>query len=155
MNLSSRIATAADVPTLIDLMQEFYAESGYVLDRGWAHASFLALLRNKAHGETRLMCAGAEVAGYGVLTLRFSMEFGGLDACIDDLFVRPAFRRRGLARHALKQLFAECGRRGALAVRVEVGKNNLPAKALYGSFGLRPHDDGRETLIVALGAPAN
>ena len=31
-----RQATATDVPTLLDLMAEFYGESSYPLDRAWA-----------------------------------------------------------------------------------------------------------------------
>jgi ribosomal protein S18 acetylase RimI-like enzyme len=154
MTLVSRSAQATDISTLIDLMQEFYAESGYALNRAWAEASFLALLRNKTHGETRLVCVDGRVVGYVVLTFRFSMEFGGLDAWIDDLFVQPAFRRRGVARYALQDLFTECHRRGALAVHVEVGKENAAAKSLYGGFGLKPHDDGREVLTVALNTTA-
>lgn len=150
MRFSSRIATAADIPVLIDMMASFYAESGFKLDRDWAQASFLALLRNRGHGETRLFMMNGDTAGYGVITLRFSMEVGGLEACIDDLYVQPAFRRHGLARRGLEAIFAECRQRGVLRVQVEVGREDAPAKALYGSCGLLPHDDGRELLVASL-----
>ena len=84
-----------------------------------------------------------------MLTIRFSMEYGGLDGFIDDLFVRPAHRRQGLGIAALKALFAECERRSVLAVHVEAGRDNVAAMALYGSYGLR--DNGRQMLTVRLG----
>jgi GNAT superfamily N-acetyltransferase len=79
------------------------------------------------------------------------MEHGGLDAFIDDLYVRPAHRRAGLGRAGLEALFAECRRRGVLAVHVEVGDDNVPARALYGSFGLAPRTDRRVLLTTTLG----
>jgi GNAT superfamily N-acetyltransferase len=148
--ITARPATAADIPALVSLMEEFYAEASFPLDRAWAGASFEALFREPSRGAVWLLLDAGRVAGHVVLTTRFSMEHGGLDAFIDDLFVRPAHRRRGLARAGLEALFAECKRRGVLAIHVEVGDRNAPARALYGSFGLAPRTDGRVLLTTTL-----
>lgn len=79
------------------------------------------------------------------------MEYGGLDAFIDDLFIRPDHRRHGLARGAIRALLNECELRGVLAVHVEVGHDNVAAKALYSIYGLNLADDGRQLLTVLLG----
>jgi GNAT superfamily N-acetyltransferase len=149
--ISVRPATVADIPALVSLMEEFYAESSFPLDRASAGKSFEALFREPARGAVWLLLDGGEAAGHVVLTTRFAMEHGGLDAFIDDLFVRPAHRRRGLARAGLEALFAECRRRGVLAVNVEVGDTNAPARALYGGFGLAPRTDRRVLLTTTLG----
>ncbi len=151
MTTTTRNATLDDIPVLVDLMQEFYAEADYPLDRHWAAASFLALLQNDSLGGIWIVSHNFEPAGYVVLTIRFSMEYGGLDAFIDDLFIRSAYRRRGLGRVALNALFAECERRKVLAVHVEVGQDNVAAQALYRSYGLGPYTDGRQMLTVRLG----
>jgi ribosomal protein S18 acetylase RimI-like enzyme len=152
MTTTVKKATAGDIPALVELMREFYAESHYHLDGGWAAAAFSALLGDDSRGAAWLVSRGGGPAGYVVLTVRFSMEYGGLDAFVDDLFVRPAHRRRGLGRAALDALFAECGRRGVLAAHVEVGRDNAAAKSLYRSYGFDVHDAGREVLTVRLGA---
>jgi GNAT superfamily N-acetyltransferase len=144
-----RSATLDDIPILVDLMQEFHAEADYSVDRESASASFAALLSDDSRGTVWILFHDAEPAGYVVLTIRFGMEYGGLDGFIDDLFVRPAHRRKGLGRAALKALFAECERRSVLAVHVEAGRDNVAAMALYGSYGLR--DNGRQMLTVRLG----
>lgn len=151
MDATADKATPGDIPALVDLMREFYAEAGYALDVRWAADSFSALLGDHSRGSVRVIRHGKEAAGYVVLTVRFSMEYGGLDAFIDDLFIRPAYRRRGLARAALRALFDECRRRGVLAVHVEVGTDNDAAKALYASYGLRPGGDDRQLLTARLG----
>ena len=151
MTTLTRKATLEDIPALVDLMQEFYAAANYPLDRQWAAAGFSALLQDYSRGAVWVVSHDSEPAGYVVLTTRFSMEYGGLDAFIDDLFIRPAYRRRGLGRAALDALFGECERRKVLAVHVEVGHDNVAAKALYRSYGLEPYNDGRQMLTVRLG----
>lgn len=149
MNIA-RDAAASDIPALVGLMREFYAEAGYSLDEGWAEASFSALLSDDALGRVWVVFCDSRPAGYVVLTVRFAMEYGGLDGFIDDLFVRPGFRGRGLSRVALDAVVAECGRRGVLALHVEVGRDNGAAQRLYRSYGLKEHDDGRQVLTVRL-----
>jgi ribosomal protein S18 acetylase RimI-like enzyme len=148
MSSPARAATVPDIPVLVDLMEEFHAEAGYPLDRERAAASFTALLGNPALGAAWLLRDDEGPVGYVVLTLRFSMEYGGLEASIDDLFVRPSSRRRGLARRAVEALFLECARRGVRAVQVVVGRDNPAAQALYRGFGLVAPEDGREVLSV-------
>jgi len=131
-------------------MQEFYAESSFPLDREWAAASFAALLADPALGGVWLAEAEGLPAGYVVLTVRFSMESGGRDGFVDDLYVRPAFRRRSVARELLAALFADCRRRNLLALHVEVGDENDAARALYAGFGLSPRHDRRVLLTVRI-----
>jgi GNAT superfamily N-acetyltransferase len=150
MTTVTRNATLDDITALVDMMQEFYAEADYSLDRKWAAASFSALLQDHSLGAAWIIVRDSEPAGYVVLTVRFSMEYGGLDAFVDDLFIRPSYRRRGLGRVALKALFDECERRNVLAVHVEVGHDNVAAKALYLGYGLEPGGDGRLMLTVRL-----
>lgn len=151
--ITTRRATTEDVPLLVALMREFYAESEFLLDSQWAAESFCALLSDNSKGAAWVVYHGAELAGYVVLTLRHSMEYGGLDAFVDDLYVRPGHRRQGLGRAALNTLLAECERRNLQALHAEAGRDNAAAQALYRSFGLGVLDDARQLLTVRFGAP--
>jgi GNAT superfamily N-acetyltransferase len=139
-------ATRADIPVLVELMGEFYAESNYRLDRHWAAASFDQLLGESHRGGAWIAHAGGEPSGYVVIALRHSMEFGGLAGVIDDLFVRPAHRRQGIGAALLGAAFEECRRLGAVSMEVEVGDDNAAAANLYRAFGLVPNDEGRRHL---------
>jgi len=146
----ARKATLDDIPILVDLMQEFYAEANYPLDKHWAAASFSAFMQNESLGAVWIIFYDSEPAGHVVLTIRFSMEYGGFDAFIDDLFICSPYRRRGLGRVALRTPFDECERRKVRAVHVEVGHDNVAAKALYQSYGLEPYDNERLMLTARL-----
>ena len=144
-------ADQADIPALIELMSQFYAESSYSLDREWAAASFAQLLRDEARGAVWIARRGTEVTGHVVLALKHSMEFGGLAGVIDDLFVRPEFRRQGVGSALLSTLFDACRKLRVAVVHVEVGPGNVEALALYQGLGLRGQTGDRQTLTVQLG----
>ena len=118
-----RRASPADVSSLVYLMAEFYAESGYELDRENARQSFAALLADEHLGAVWILQSEGpetevEPAGPLVLTLRYAMEYGGMIACLDDLYVRPPFRNRGLATEALADAKQYCLETGVRAMTV-------------------------------------
>lgn len=145
-----RRATRSDVGTLVDLMREFYAEARYSLDQKWAEKSFSQLLENSELGCVWLAQCHGVAAGHAVLTLRYTMEHGTLSGYVDDLFVKPKFRRQRIARALLSELFDECKRRSCKSIYVEVGDRNAPAIELYRQFGLGPLHDGRVLFRGAL-----
>jgi len=149
-----RLATRADIPQLVELMHEFYAESSFPLDRWWARRAFSGLIDEPVYGAVWIIEDEGAAIGHVVLSVRFAMEFGGLSGHIDDLFVRPPHRRHGAARAGLDALLSECRRRGCRSLHVEVGADNHAAKALYQRYGLVPGQDQREALRVELQASA-
>jgi GNAT superfamily N-acetyltransferase len=144
--VTTRPAGPGDLPCLVEMMREFYAEADYALETEWAERSFRALLGDPALGAVFIVFAEGEPRGYAVLTFRHSMEFGGRDAFIDDLFVRKASRRQGLGRAVVGSLVGACGRLGILALHVETSGENRAAVALYESFGMR---DRKRLLLTA------
>lgn len=154
MNIvNARRATCADIPPLVALMQEFYAEAAIPLDPAWATQAFASLLEDPRRGATWLLERDGAPVGHVVLSLRFAMEFGGLLGYVDDLFVRPAARRSGAAAAGLAALIAECRRLGCRALEVEVGADNAGAQALYSRIGMRAMNDGREMLRMVFDSP--
>lgn len=91
-----RLADAEDVERLVDLMTDFYAESGYVLDHSHAEEAFTALLADPRLGRIWLIQRGSEDVGYVVITFVFGMEYGGPMAVVDDFYVSPVSRNAGI-----------------------------------------------------------
>lgn len=141
-----RLAQAADVTQLVALMTEFYAESGFTLLPGPAARSFAQIIDDPRLGRVWLLGSDGQPAGYVVLTLGFSMEYGGLRGFVDDLFVRPVFRQRGLGSAALGEVRRAAARLGVRALLVEVGADNRRALSVYRRAGF---DDSRRLLYSA------
>src|SRR5215471_6944784 len=95
MTIQIRPAEAADVPVLVALMQSFYAEADYPLAAGPAARTFEALLADERLGGVWLAENDGDPVGHLVLTVSFSMEYGGLRGFVDDLYVRPSARGQG------------------------------------------------------------
>ncbi len=148
-----REARRDDVAVLVTMMAELYAEAGYVLDRLEAHQSFATLLAEPHLGHVWLVEAGDELAGYVVVTLVFAMEHGGATAVVDDFFVRPSWRGRGLGTAALAHVCRDCIARGVRAMRVEVGHDNPAAQAVYRRNGFAAVD--HHLMAVTFGKPAS
>ncbi len=148
--ITARTASFADIETLVELMRRFYAESGFPLDREEAARGFADLISDPSRGAVWILSVDGEAAGHIVLSVRFAMEFGGISASIDDLYVLPAYRRRGVARAGLQALLAECTRRGCRSLHVQVAPNDVAARTLYAAFGLAPRTDDRLELEMRL-----
>jgi len=149
-----RIATLDDVPKLLELMNEFYAEGGYELQFQSAERAFSDLLSDDRLGQIWLIEQAAQVVGYVVLVFRFGMEYGGLMACIDDLFVAPGFRNHSLGTTALRHVIDGCKQIGIRAITVEVGSENGAAQTVYRRLGLTEAQD-RRLLALPLAPPTH
>ena len=151
MTFRNRAATLQDLETLIELMGEFYAESAVPFDAADARQAFVRLIEDSRLGSAWLLAIDQDVAGYFVMTVGFSVGFGGAVVTLDDLFVRPAFRGRGLGRAALEELRNEAVSRGIRALHLEVEPENHVAVALYRSAGFRERT--LRSMVVLLPSP--
>jgi len=148
-----RSAGPRDVAVLATLMMEFYAEAGYTLGREAAERTFKALIGTPDRGRVWILEAGGDPAGYVVLTVAFSTEYGGLRGFVDDLFVRAAYRRRGLAGAGLEEVKRVCAALDVRALLVETGPTNEAALSVYSKAGFR--DTGHLLMAVPLAPPVH
>jgi len=146
--LVTRPATRRDVAALLSMMGADYEESGYRFDEERAAASFLELIERPELGRVWVAELDGAAAGYGVLTLGYSLEYGGRDAFVDDLFVVAEHRRRGIGRTLLDVLLAAAPELGVRAVHLEVERSNPDARRLYEVRGFT--DNERQLLTLRL-----
>ena len=133
--LTARLASSNDVAALGALMVDFYVEAGFILSPAAAQRTFSALIANPPLGQIWLLEADGRAAGFIVLTVSFSMEYGGLRGFVDDFFIAKQFRRHGLGGLALQAVKEECMRRGVAALLVETGPTNEAALSVYRRAG--------------------
>ena len=153
MSVEIRAATDADIPTLVGLMTSFYAEADLPLPVAAATRAFETLLADEQLGGVWLASIDGEPAGHVVLTVCFSMEYGGLRGFIDDLYVRSAVRGRGVGAGLLAAARASAVERGVRALHVEAGPDNQTARRLYARAGYV--DSGHLFLSLPLAAPVH
>ena len=82
-----------------------------------------------------------EIAAMALWFLNFSTWDGVAGIHLEDLFVRPGFRRRGLARALLAELAGECLEKGYTRLSWAVLNWNSDAIALYDRVGGEPQGE--------------
>ena len=147
MEPSFRPAQEGDVPLLLGLMQGFYRDTDTPLDADKATIALAALVADPALGRILVIEVDGGPVGYVVLSLGFSLEFLGRDAFVDELYVVPEHRGRGLGRAALQELESVAAGLGVKALHLEVGPDNESAKGLYRRAGFL---DRRHRLMTKL-----
>ena len=116
-------------------MRRFYREEGNPFRATRAREALLGLVRDPALGRVWLIRSGQADVGYVVLTLGYSLEFLGRDAFVDELYVLPSHRGRGLGKQAMALLGKRCRALGVHALHLEVAQRNRTAQGLYRRFG--------------------
>ena len=78
-----------------------------------------------------------EAAGYGLIAKTYSQEAGGMVWWIEEVYVREAFRSKGIGREFFAYLDKVKGS-AVTRMRLEVEEDNTRAVALYKKLGYKP-----------------
>jgi len=116
-------------------MREFYAQQQMRFDEPAASRAVTSALNDPGLAQIYFIFRGPELAGYFTLTFCFSLEFHGRFALLDELYLRQPFRRQKLGQGVVGFAEGICRREGIAALRLEVGRDNAPAQALYRGSG--------------------
>lgn len=137
-----RFATPADVPAILGLIREL-AEYERLLDQVVADEPALhrALFGERRYVEALVSIVGGETIGFALFFHNFSTFLGKPGMYLEDLYVRPSFRGRGLGKALLTRVAQiaverECGR-----MEWSVLDWNEPSIRFYESLGARPMSD--------------
>ena len=144
MNALFQLLSDHEIRTLLEMMREFYSQQEMRFDETAASQTINNVLENPKLAQIYLIFRGAELAGYFALTFCFSLEFHGRFALFDELYLREPFRRQRLGKAVVA--FAEdlSKKAGIKAMRLEVGRENAAAQALYRRCGFE--EDARNLM---------
>jgi GNAT superfamily N-acetyltransferase len=130
-----RRAGPADLDQLVQLVREFYEVDGHRFDEAHVRGALPALLDDDRHGVVWLI---GEDAGYAVVTWGYSIESGGREGLVDEVFVRE--RGRGTGRLALAAIVEACRAEGIRRLFLETEAANAAARRFYARCGFDEDD---------------
>jgi GNAT superfamily N-acetyltransferase len=159
-----RTATPDDVPTILELITElavYEREPDAVKATeadlhaalfGSRPAAFAHVAVRQDNGD-----AADQIAGFALWFLNFSTWTGKHGIYLEDLYVRPAYRREGHGRGLLATLAQLASDRGYARFEWSVLDWNAPAHSFYRSIGAVPNDEWTTWRLAgrALGALAD
>ncbi|WP_212525663.1 GNAT family N-acetyltransferase [Actibacterium sp. MT2.3-13A] len=134
------LARPENIDRLLPLAAAFHAEMGIAADDDHRRRALGPLLEGSPFGAIYLVGPIRAPIGYVVLTFGWSVEYGGMDAFVDELYVRPGVRGRGLALEALTGLRDMLRSAGIVGLHLEVDRDDAATQRLYQRAGFRLHE---------------
>jgi GNAT superfamily N-acetyltransferase len=124
-----------DLDLLAALSAEFNEIDGHRHDETRVRAALTPLLVDDAFGVVYLF--GEPVNGYAVVTWGYSIESGGRDALLDEIYVRP--KGQGFGGAAFEEVLDDLRQRGLTRIFLETERPNTKVP-FYTRHGFKEDD---------------
>lgn len=144
-----RSATSDDLTVLLSLARAFYDEDGFATTDAQLARNFAVLLRaDNAH--LVLATVDGSVRGFALTTTAFILE-SGLVAELQDLYVAPAARSKGVGAALIEDSVTWAQSQSASLLEVVVAPNGHDVSHLFHYYRTRGFaDEGRRILTRPL-----
>lgn len=140
MSTALHLARPDNLEKLLPMVAAFHAEEGIEQDDATRREALTPLLEGSPFGAIYVIGPNRAPIGYIVITFGWSIEFGGMDAFVDEFYIRPAVRGRGMGSDVLATLPRALAEAGVRAFHLEVDREKATAKRLYQRAGFVPRD---------------
>ena len=135
-NLEVRDVREEDKEELFEMIEDFYNRSGACLhgmNQTYTERTFQLCLTENPYARMLILESEGEKAGFLLLSFTWSNEAGGLTVLVEELYLKPETRGKGLGKKALQWLGEAYPQ--ARRFRLEVTSGNTGAIALYEKQG--------------------
>ena len=137
--VSIRLAQRSDIEPLVDLGCAFFAEhDGEPADSERIRRGIAPLLDNDRHGLVVVAEQNNTLIGYAVICWSWSVEIGGSEAVLDEVYTNE--RNRGIGSQLITACENECRSRAVLRMFLETERRNGRVRGLYERHGYTEDD---------------
>ena len=133
-----RAATAADLDMLMVLGRRYCEADGHDFHEARTREAFAGLLAEPRWGTVLVAELHGATIGYAVVTFGYSIESGGVEALLDEVYLDV--RGQGLGSVLLDRVLAEARDRGARRLFLETEAANERARTFYLRHRFRQDD---------------
>ena len=134
-------ATVVDLESLLEMMRHMQNDDPWSepFREPTVRANLTELLSNPAYGVAYLVREESAPIGYSVICFDYSLEYRGKGAWIDELFVEPSHRGKGIGTQLLDLAETVSREHHAKFLHLEVNHGNR-AIELYRRRGFTEHE---------------
>jgi ribosomal protein S18 acetylase RimI-like enzyme len=144
METTVRHATLRDLPVVAAMLDAFNQEFSTPTPGAAAVEARLRALFGR--DDVAVLVAAEPVAGLALLTLRPTVWETGPAVLLEELYVRPEQRNRGLGGELLEAAVALAAEKGATTLEINVDEEDVDAQRFYRRHGfteIQPETGGR------------
>lgn len=137
MSAQLRLARPEDLDRLLAMVAACHSEAGRETDPDTLSPALSPLLDGTPLGCAYLIGPARAPLGYAIITFGWSIEAAGMTACLEQIYMRPAIRRRGIATEVMLALPKALASGGIAAMTLRADE---PDQKLWLRAGFRPRD---------------
>lgn len=143
MSTAITLATTADIDALLPLLQRHDEERRNSTDNVQLAESVQPLLEGQPHGAIWLIGPRRSPLGYVLVTFGWSRSLGGREAWLDEIFIRPSVRNRGIAKEVTNAIAVSLTKAGLKAFHARVNIQDVRARRFCEKLGWKIEDQTR------------
>ncbi|MBN1656942.1 MAG: GNAT family N-acetyltransferase [Anaerolineae bacterium] len=136
--LGLQVATASDLEEILGLLAAQFGEHEIELPASVLREAVAAMFERDELGFFVVAREGGKAVGLAAVSLAWTLEHGGKSAWLDELYVLPERRGRGIGTALLHEAVRHAAASGCAAVDLEVDRGHTRAEALYARAGFHP-----------------
>ena len=136
--MTTRRANSADLEAMLSLISEFYEIDRHAYDEDRVAAALAPMLADDSLGQVWVLDDGIGPTGYAIITWTWSLESGGRDCILDEIYVRE--QGAGAGAELIERAISEAEDFGALAIFLETEAHNSRVRGFYSRHGLAVED---------------
>ncbi|WP_244512583.1 GNAT family N-acetyltransferase [Roseovarius nanhaiticus] len=134
------LAKSDDIDRILPLIAAFHTEAGIALDEAMRRKAVEPLLAGSPHGAIYIAGPVRAPIGYAAISFGWSLEYGGLDGILDEIYIRPGVRGRGIGTEILSSLPRALAGAGLRTIHLEVARDDAKTRAFYEKMHFRARD---------------
>lgn len=135
-----RKITSEDRDFFIAASKAFYASAAVAHDvpASYHLTTFEELMNSEVYQSGYILEVDGVSAGYALVSKTFSREAGGTVWWLEELYILPEYRGKGLGHSYFDFIEKAAAENGVRRLRLEVEPDNTRAAKLYSALGYKP-----------------
>jgi GNAT superfamily N-acetyltransferase len=131
-------ATAADREVIVSLLLEQLREHNIETPANAVASAVDGVIADNSRGFVLIARQGIKAMGIACVSFVWTLEHGGRSAWLDELYVIPESRNRGIGKTLLAAVLQTVEAAGCIAIDLEVDRTHARAEHLYAREGFTP-----------------
>ncbi len=134
VNVQIIACQVTELDAMVPMAEQYYREDHLQFDPTRFKGALKSALELE-RGSAWWLCSAGERVGYALLMDGWSIEYGGLITTLDEIYVVPEWREKGVASQSIVALREQFLARGGVSMNLETTPDNFRAQDLYRRLG--------------------
>lgn len=140
MTTNITLGKTEDIDRVLSLMERYHEERGIASDDSSRRRAVMPLLDGSPHGAVWLIGPTRAPLGYVLVTFGWSVEFGGTEGWVDEAYIRPSVRKRGIGTEVLHAIAVSLTAGGVRALHARLAHDDQEAQKFCKRVGFEPRN---------------